>query len=349
MSDMTLSELAERIGGRVDGDGSVTVRGMSPLESAGPDEVAFLVNEKYRRFMDQTDAIAVIVGDDYEGPGPTLLRCADPYFAFREAMVAFYGFREHPFEGIDERSAIHPEAAVAPGVRTGPFVTVERGAEIGANTVLYPGVYVGQNARIGADCVLHANVVVYDRCILGDRVTIHAAGSIGQDGFGYATHDGAHHKIPAAGIVVIGDDVEIGACCSVDRAAMGATVIGAGTKFSNNITIGHGTKLGQHCLMVAQSGIAGSTTVGDYVAFAAQSGAVGHIQIGDGVRVGAQTGVTTDVPDGEEVLGSPHFPVAHARRVYATFSKLPDLRDQLRNLLRRVVKLEHTDDTQESD
>ena len=341
MAEMTLTELAERIGGRIEGDGKQTVTGMAPLETAGNGDVAFLANEKYLRFMDQTAAAAVIVAEDYEGPGESLIRCGDPYFAFREAMVAFYGFRTHPFDGVDERAAVHPEAMVAEGARIGPFATVERGAQIGKGATLYPGVYVGEGARVGADCILHANVVVYDRCILGDRVTIHACSSIGQDGFGYATHGGAHHKIPPAGWVEIGADVEIGACCTIDRAAMGATVIGAGTKLSNNIAIGHGAQLGEHCLLVAQSGVAGSTKVGDYVAFAAQSGAVGHIRIGNRARIGAQTGVINDVPDDQEVLGSPHFPLARARRVYATFSQLPELRQAVKKLTRQVNNMLH--------
>ena len=341
MAEMTLTELAERIGGRLEGDGSVTVTGMAPLETAGADDVAFLANEKYLRFMDQTAAAAVIVAEDYVGPGESLVRCTDPYFAFREAMVAFYGFRTHPFDGVDPRAAVHPEASVAEGARIASFATVDRGAQIGKGATLYPGVYVGEGARVGADCILHANVAVYDRCILGDRVTIHAGSSIGQDGFGYATHGGAHHKIPPAGWVEIGDDVEIGACCTIDRAAMGATVIGAGTKMSNNIAIGHGAQLGEHCLLVAQSGVAGSTKVGNYVAFAAQSGAVGHIRIGDRARIGAQTGVINDVPDDQEVLGSPHFPLARARRVYATFSQLPELRQAVKKLTRQVNNMLH--------
>lgn len=343
MADMTLGQLAERIGGRVDGGGDVVIHGVAPLETAGADEVAFLANDKYRRFMGRTQAAAVIVADDYDGPGETLIRCDDPYFAFREAMVVMYGFGRPAFEGVDARAAIHPEASVAANVRIGPFVTIERGAEIGEGSALYPGVYIGENAKVGRDCILHANVAVYDHSILHDRVTVHAGSSIGQDGFGYATHDGHHEKIPAAGWAELEDDVEIGACCSIDRATMGVTRIGAGTKFSNNITIGHGANLGKHCLLVAQSGIAGSTTVGDYSVFAAQSGAVGHITIGEGARVGAQSGVVSDIKPGEEVLGSPHFPLARARRIYATFSKLPEMRTAIKKLTRQVNNMLHRD------
>jgi len=342
MAEMTLQELADRIGGQLDGDGTKAVTGLAALDCAGGEEVSFLANDKYQRHMADSQAAAVIVSEDYDGPGDSLIRCKDAYFAFREAMVAIHGFRKHPFNDIDPRAAIHPEATVAASAKIGPFATVERGATVGENTVLYPGVYIGENARVGDDCILYANVMVYDRCILGNRVTVHANCSIGHDGFGYATHAGRHEKIPPVGWAELGDDVELGACCTIDRAAMGATVIGPGTKFSNNVTIGHGTKMGKGCLMVAQSGIAGSTTVGDYAIFAAQCGVVGHVKIGNGVRIGAQSGVTNDLADGEEVLGTPHFPLGRARRIYAMFRQLPELRPQIKDLLKRIKQLEGT-------
>jgi len=339
MAEMKLSELARRLNGELIGDGARIVRGIAPIETAGPDEVSFLANDKYKRHMADTRAAAVLVAADYEGPGESLIRCKDAYFAFRQAMVTFYGFRRSTFEGVDERASIAPTARVADGVRIGPFVTVSDKARIGTGTTLYPGVFVGPDVRIGSDCIIYPNVTIYDHCKLGDRVTVHAGSSIGQDGFGYATHDGRHEKIPQIGWVELEDDVEIGACCAIDRATMGATIIGAGTKFSNNITIGHGTKMGKHCLMVAQSGIAGSTTVGNYVVFAAQSGVVGHIKIGDGVRIGAQSGVVSDVPAGEEVLGTPHAPISLMRRIYATFTKLPEMRTALKTLTRTVNQM----------
>ncbi|MHC4562654.1 MAG: UDP-3-O-(3-hydroxymyristoyl)glucosamine N-acyltransferase [Planctomycetota bacterium] len=341
MAEMTLHELARQIEGRLDGgaDRNVTVTGAAGLGTAGPSEISFLANDKYLRHMADAKAAAVIVTEDYDGPGESLIRCADPYFAFRQAMIELYGFRTHPFDGIDERAAIHPEATVADSARIGPNVTVERGATVGENTVLYPGVYVGEQARVGDDCILYANVTLYDHCVLHNRVTVHANSSIGQDGFGYATHAGRHEKIPAVGCVELEDDVEIGACCSIDRATLGATIIGAGTKFSNHVSIGHGTKMGQHCLMVAQSGIAGSTMVGDYCVFAAQCGVVGHIRIGDGAQIGAQSGVVRDVEPGEKVLGSPHFPLQLMRRIYGTFGKLPEMRQSIKKLNHQVGRL----------
>ena len=336
---ITLGGLAERLGGTLTGEAGKVIRGVASLADAGEDEVAFLANAKYERFMAATKAAAVIVADDYAGAGERLVRCEDPYFAFREAMVALYGFRRHPFSGIDASARIDPTAKVADDAAVAQFATVGPGAQIGAGAVLYPGVFIGPDCRIGPDCIIYPNVVLYDGTILGERVTIHAGAVIGQDGFGYATHAGKHEKIPQAGWVEIGDDVEIGACCAIDRATMGATVIADGTKFSNLVAVGHGTKIGKGCLFVAQVGVAGSTTIGDYCALAGQAGVVGHIKIGNHVRVGAKAGVTGDVPDGQEVLGAPAVPRAQARRVYSVLNQLPRLRDMLRKLAADVAKL----------
>jgi UDP-3-O-[3-hydroxymyristoyl] glucosamine N-acyltransferase len=339
MKTMKLSELAEIIGGELTCDGGPQIRGLASIESAASDEVTFLANARYERYMKDTSAAAVIVGKDYRGAGRRLIRCEDPYFAFREAMVAFYGFRQPWFQGVDPQASIDPSAELAEDVRVGAFAVVAPRVQIGAGTVLYPNVYVGPDCRIGRDCVIYPSVTLYDRTIVGDRVKIHAGTSIGQDGFGYATHDGRHWKIPEAGWVQLEDDVEIGACCAIERGTLGATIIGAGTKFADLIAIGHGTTMGRHCLMVSQSGIAGSTHVGNYCIFAAQSGLVGHIHIGDGVQVAAQSGVTNDVPAGQQVLGSPAIPRSEARRAMVLMSRLPQMRSALQTLARQVADL----------
>jgi UDP-3-O-[3-hydroxymyristoyl] glucosamine N-acyltransferase len=336
---MTLAELARLVGGELSGQGERRIRGLAALETAGPEEVSFLANAKYERHMAQTRAAAVIVAADYQGPGPALIRCKDPYFAFCQAMVAFYGFRQGHFDGIDKRAHIDPSAKIAPNVKVAAFVTIAPNCAVGEGTMIYPSVYIGPNCRIGRDCILYPNVTLYDGCILGDRVTIHAGASIGQDGFGYATHGGKHEKIPQVGWVELGDDVEIGACCAIDRASLGPTVIAAGTKFSNLVAIGHGAKVGKHCLMVAQSGIAGSTVVGNYCVFGGQSGAEGHIKIGDGVQVAAQTGVVGDVPAGIQIGGSPSMPLPQVRRVWMALSRLPQLRTAVRRLTQELAAL----------
>jgi len=344
MSEMTLKELATRLGGELEGNGSAPITGVAPLETAGKSEVGFLANARYEKFMGETGAAAVIVVKGYRRPENVttgLIRCEDPYFAFRQAMVAFYGFRETKFDGVDPRAAVDASARLAAGVKVGAFAVVAAGSEIGQGTAVYPGAYVGPNCRIGRDCLIYPNVTLYDGTVLHDRVTIHAGTSIGHDGFGYATHRDAagvirHEKIPQVGWVEIEDDVEIGACCAIDRATMGATVIGAGTKFSNLVAIGHGTQMGKHCLMVAQAGIAGSVIVGNYCTFAGQCGVVGHIRIGDGVRVGAKAGVINDVPPGQEVLGSPAVSRTEAKRMLISSSRLPQLRTAVRKLTREV-------------
>ena len=346
MAERTLQQLAQIVGGQLTGDGSRIVRGLASLDAARDDEVSFLANARYVKHMAATRAAAVIVSQDYQGPGDSLIRCKDPYFAFRNAMVECYGFRQPHFEGVDARANIEPTAVLEAGVKIAAFVTVAAGARVGAGTVLYPGVYVGPNARIGRDCTIHPNVAIYDGCILGDRVTVHACTSIGQDGFGYATHGGRHEKIPAAGWVELEGDVEIGAGCAIDRATLGATVIGAGTKFSDGVVIGHGTRLGRHCLMSAQSGLAGSTMTGDYCVLGAQSGAVGHIHLGDGARVAAQAGVTNDVPAKQDVIGSPAMPMAEGRRALVSLRALPELRRTVQRLEQELAELKRRLETE---
>ena len=344
MTEMTVAELAERVGGVLDGPGAAPVRGVNSLAEATGEQVSFLANPRYESQLAQTRAAAVLVARDYGGarPAGALVRCADPYAAFRELMVAFHGFREAHFEGVDPRAAIDPTAELAAGVAVGPFVTVGPRCRVGAGTALYPGVYLGPDVRVGAGCMLHPNVVIYEGCVLGDRVTVHAGTSIGHDGFGYVTggQPPAHAKIPQAGWVEIGDDVEIGAGCAIDRATLGATQIGAGTKLSDLVALGHGTRLGRHCLVVAQAGFAGSAQVGDYCVFAGQVGVNGHVRVGDGVRVAAQSGIVDDIEGPGEFGGSPAMPLTQARRVWATYTRLPELRSELRALRKRVAELE---------
>ncbi len=332
------------LGGTLEGDGERIVRGAATLEAAQADQVSFLANKRYERHVAETRAAAVLVATDYNGAvasGSALIRCDDPYFAFRQAMVALHGFRKPHFDGIDPRADVHETARLAEGVRVAAFVSIGPGCEIGAGTSLYPGVCIGPDTRIGRDCTLYSNVTIYEKCVLGDRVTIHASSSIGHDGFGYATHGTppVHEKIPQAGWVELEDDVEIGACCAIDRATMGATIVGAGTKFSNLVAIGHGTHLGKHCLLVAQAGLAGSVMVGDYCVFAGQTGIVGHISIGDGVRVAAKSGVTSDVPAGLEIGGAPAVPLPEARRTWMSLSRLPQMRSAIKKLTRELAAI----------
>lgn len=351
---MTLVELGRTIGAVVHGDGSIMVSGCGAIEDARPDQVTFLANAKYASHLHTTKAAAVLVDARTECP-PHLTRlvCDDPYFAFRNAMIALHGFRRHPepmqaLDGaghahagvtlVSDLASVHPSATVGTRTRVHPRVVIEHGAVVGAGCVLYPGVYVGPLAKIGDECILYPNVVIYDHCVLGNRVTLHANTVIGQDGFGYATHKGAHHKIPQNGIVVIGDDVEMGAGCAIERAAVGETRIGKGTKFADLISIGHGTTVGEHCLFVSFVGISGSVEVGNYVVLGGQVGVVGHLRIGNFVQAAGRTVIVQDVPDGLKVGGTPAIPIDQAKRNALAGTDLYNLFKRVKRLERQIEK-----------
>lgn len=343
---MTLAELAARIGAELVGDGSVSIRSVAPIDRAEAGEVTFLANMRYGPHLRSTRASAVIIGRDIECPAelPRLL-ADDPYFAFREALVVLHGFRAHPplVDGLQQGRAptamVHPSARLGEGCAVHPFAVVERGACLGSGCTLYPGAYVGEHAVLGDGCVLFPHAVVYDRCQLGHRVTLHSHAVVGSDGFGYATHQGRHEKIPQTGIVLIEDDVEIGAGCVIERAAMEETRIGAGTKFADLISIGHGTRIGKGCLLVSLVGISGSVEVGDFVAFGGQAGVAGHLTIGSGTRVAAKAAVVTDIPAGARVAGIPAIDLDAAKRNALAGRDLYGMARRLKDLEREVAKL----------
>ncbi|HEX4123807.1 MAG TPA: UDP-3-O-(3-hydroxymyristoyl)glucosamine N-acyltransferase, partial [Tepidisphaeraceae bacterium] len=302
-------------------DPALRVNSANTLEDAETGQISFLANSKYAKQLTTTNASAVIVAASVTSDRVALLRSKDPYYAFRQAVVALHGFRRHPHEGV------HPAAHVDPS------------ATVGAGTVVYPGVYIGPGATIGRECILYANAVIYDGCAIGDRVIVHANATIGADGYGFATQKGVHHKIPQVGNVVIEDDCEIGANATIDRAALGSTRIGKGSKLGDLITIGHNTQVGPGALLVAQVGIAGSTTLGHHVTMAGQVGVAGHLKIGDNATIGAQSGIITDVPEQSTLVGAPAMPIQHARRVYLLFTQLPELAERLKKLEEAVGEL----------
>lgn len=339
---MTVDELAQRIGAEVHGDGTKTVSCCAGIEQAGPEDVSFLANRKYARLLPGCKAGAVIIGTDDLAIATDLTRLVadDPYFAFREAVIALHGFRVHPDTGVSNQAAIDPTAEVGEGTTIEPFAVVARGAKVGKGCVIYPHCYIGVDAVVGDGCVLFPQVTVYDGCVLGDRVTLHSGCVIGQDGFGYATHDGLHQKIPQVGNAVIEDDVEMGACCVVDRATVGSTRVGAGTKLSDLVAIGHGATIGRHNLLVAQVGIAGSTQTGDYVAMGGQAGVAGHLKIGDLAQVAAKAGVIDDLPAGGKYGGQPALPMAQTKRNVLALTRLPEMVHEFRRMAKRLEKLE---------
>lgn len=325
----------------VEGDGSRHVTGVATLEEAGADEISFLSNPKYESMLGRTGAGAVIVSKDQAIPeGMHVIRAPDPYAAVTAVIVRIYGYREHEAVGVSDRAVVHETAQIGANANIHHNVTIGANVRVGKNAVMYPGTYVFQDCEIGDDCLLYPNVVIYPGCKLGDRVTLHAGTVIGEDGLGYAPVEGRWHKIPQVGVTELGDDVELGANCAIDRATLGRTVIGAGTKFSNLVTIGHGTKIGEHCMFVAQVGIAGSVNVGNNVTMAGKVGVAGHLEIGDRAQLGAMSGVMKNIPADMKVAGAPAMPIQTALRSFSMMEKLPDMARQLKKLEARVKELE---------
>jgi UDP-3-O-[3-hydroxymyristoyl] glucosamine N-acyltransferase len=330
-----LAELAERLGCRLDGDGAIEVTRVAGIEHAAPGDLTFLSNPRYANRLSSTRASAVIAGERVTGAPCPVVRSAQPYVTFAEA-VALLTPALRPAPGISPLAAIDPTAAIGRDVSIAPFVTIGAGVRLGARTVLHSHVSIGAGAVVGDDCLVHAHVSIREGVLIGSRVVLQDAAVIGSDGFGFATRaDGSHLKIPQVGRVVIEDDVEIGAQSVVDRPAVGETRVGAGTKIDNLVQVAHGVRIGRNVLLAAQVGIAGSTVLEDDVVMAGQSGAIGHVRLGRGARASAQSGVLEDVPRGAHVAGMPAWSAAEWRAAMVALRRLPELR---RLLLRLVAQ-----------
>jgi UDP-3-O-[3-hydroxymyristoyl] glucosamine N-acyltransferase len=342
----TLTELAaflqqQGMPCQIAGDACHRIASVATLDDAQADQVSFLANPKYEKTLATTQAGAVVVKTGQQAPGPmNLLQVPDPYAAITLLMIKIHGFRRHQQMGISEKAQVAASAKIGRNANIWPFVTVCENVVIGDDVTIYPGCFIAEGCKLGNSVVLMPNVVLYDQVILGNRVTIHAGTVVGEDGLGFAPVGQKWEKIPQVGSVEIGDDVELGANCSIDRATLGKTVIAKGTKFSNLIAIGHGCKIGENCMFVAQVGIAGSVTVGNHVTMAGQAGVAGHISIGDNATIAAKAGVANDVPAGETYLGAPAAPMAQKKREFASITKLPEMRQKLRKLEATVEALQ---------
>ncbi len=326
------AEISKLVGGEVVGDASAILKNFAPAERAQAGDLTFAENEDYFARAEQSAATAIIVEKRFSSAKKILIRVPNARVAFAKALALF--FPEPKFAaGIHPTAVVAASAKVDPIAHIGPHCAVGERVKIGANSVLQGGNFVGDDSKLGEDVNLFPNVTIYPRTEIGHRVRIHAGTVIGSDGFGYVLDNGIHRKVPQIGNVVIGDDVEIGANVTIDRGALGSTVIGKGTKIDNLVMIAHNVEIGEGSIVIAQVGISGSTKLGNYVILAGQVGLAGHLKIGNQVTVAAQSGVMHDIPDGEKWFGSPAQPDRDTKRQLIAIQHLPEL-------LKRVAELE---------
>jgi UDP-3-O-[3-hydroxymyristoyl] glucosamine N-acyltransferase len=331
MAEVTLGEIADFVGGTFRGARETRVSGVAPLAEATEHHIAFLANPKYSGQLKTTRAAAILVGNDIPD-SDRHIRVENPYFAMARVVTRWFAERPAP-AGVSPLASIASSAKLGSNVAVGAFTAIGENAVIGNNVKIYANVAVEANCVIGDDTIVYPLVSIYYRSQIGRRCIIHSGVVIGSDGYGFATEGGKHHKIPQVGIVRIEDDVEIGAGTTIDRAALGETVIGEGTKIDNLVQIGHNVKVGKHCLLVSQVGIAGSTELGDYVVMAGQTGATGHIRIGSGAQIAAESAVFDDVPENTKLRGIPAIPWRdYARREVWT--------NRITELAKRIEELE---------
>jgi UDP-3-O-[3-hydroxymyristoyl] glucosamine N-acyltransferase len=337
----TLNEIAKLISGELSGDGNIVINGVAGIEDAVEGDITFLSNPKYLSFLDRTRASAVIVGRDVTAGSRTVIRADNPSLAFTR-IVSFIlpSAVKHPF-GIHASAVVAKGAKIAKTAGIGACAVIDEGVSIGDNTVIYPNCSIGRDSVIGSNTILYSNVSIRENIRIGSNVVIHSGAVIGSDGYGFVTVDGVHHKIPQVGTVIIEDDVEIGANCSIDRARFDKTVIGQGTKLDNLVHIAHNVIIGKNCLIVAQVGISGSTNIGNNVILAGQVGVVGHVTIGDNTVVMAKSGISKNVPANSVLYGVPAQPVNEAKKLHAYVNGLPKMHQTIKDLKARIEKLEN--------
>jgi UDP-3-O-[3-hydroxymyristoyl] glucosamine N-acyltransferase len=340
MKARTLAELAGELGAELLGDGAVRIEGVAGIREARPGDITFIANSRYDAYLDETRASAVICARGTRPARVPLLRVDNPYLAFQRVVRIFRPDAYRPAPGVHPTAVVAPEAALGREVSIGPQCVVEAGARLGDRVVLMAGCYVGHATVIGDDSFLYPHVTVREECTIGARCVFHPGVVIGSDGFGFAFDAGRYHKVPQVGTVVIGDDVEIGANTTIDRATTHATRIGDGTKIDNLVQIGHNVTTGRNCIIVAQVGISGSTELEDHVTLAGQVGVAGHLRIGAGSTAAAKSGLVHSVEAGQTVGGYPAMPHTAWKRVMVLLQRLPQLFKRAQGLEQRIEALE---------
>ena len=340
--EFTAKQIAEFVQGRVEGDENATVNTFAKIEEGVPGAISFLSNPKYTHYIYETKSSVVLINEDVvldKSVSATLIRVKNAYECVAKLLQLYESMKPRK-TGIDEKASISPKATIGQDVYIGPFAVVGDGAVIGDGTQIYPHTVVGDGVTVGEKCLLYPNVTIYQGCKLGNNVTIHAGSVIGADGFGFAPNTEGYDKIPQIGIVIIEDDVEIGANTCIDRSTMGQTIIHKGVKLDNLIQVAHNCEIGENTVMSAQAGMAGSTKIGAWCMVGGQAGFAGHIQIADKTFIGAQCGVIKNTKgNGESLIGSPAMDPKMFFKAKAVYPKLPDMYRQIAVLQKEIDEL----------
>jgi UDP-3-O-[3-hydroxymyristoyl] glucosamine N-acyltransferase len=337
---MRLADIAEFLRGELSGDPDIEITGVAKIEDAREGDLTFVANPKYLKFLKSTKASAVIISQTEEAVSVPHIRLNDPYIGFLQVLERFYPPIQPDFGGFHPTAIIEKSAQIGQNVQIGPFVYLGHNVFIGDNTSIYPGCIILDDVRIGNNCRLYPNVSIREKCILKNNIIVHNGTVIGSDGFGFAPDGEQYKKIPQMGHVLIEDDVEIGANCTIDRATLGYTHIQKGSKLDNQIQIAHNVVVGENTVIAAQTGISGSTKIGTHVTIAGQVGIVGHVKINDKAVLAAKSGISKDVPEGEIWFGYPAQPIMRQKKVEASLRHLPELAKKVSQLERNIMKIE---------
>jgi len=332
---LSLGEIAERVGGEVRGDPDILISNASPFETAVETDITLASDAKFLNHLEETAAGGIIVPDAYEGDAGNVILSGNPRVAFARATALFYPSPQ-PETSISDQSVMGEDVVYGDAFSLAPFVSIGSRVTIGDRVRIFPHVFIGDDVVIGDDVEIKPNVTIMERCSIGSRVIIHAGTVIGSDGFGFAPDGAKYQKVPHVGTVVIGDDVEIGANNTIDRATFGRTWIKRGVKTDNLIQIAHNVEIGEDSIVVAQAGIAGSTTIGNHVIIAGQAAISGHLTIGDNAVVGPRSGVAKSLPTGDVVMGAPSMPAKAFMRQSSLLKRLPDMKKKIGELEKKM-------------
>jgi UDP-3-O-[3-hydroxymyristoyl] glucosamine N-acyltransferase len=340
----TVGSLASLVQGEVRGLADREIRNAAAIESAGPDAVTFVLDESHVSRLEACRAGAIILNSKIAAgikisDETSLIVVTDPHSAFLQILPQFRKVRGRPTRGISPGAHVSPTAVIGPDCYVGPGAVIGEEVEIGSGCDIHAGAVLGPGCKLASDVIVYSNAVLYQDVTLGNRVIIHSGAVIGADGFGYRFTDGRFVKIPQLGTVEIHDDAEIGACTTIDRGAIGPTIVGAGTKLDNLIMIAHNCELGKHNVFASQVGMAGSCSTGDYVRLGGQVGIKDHVRLNSGCMVGAKGGVHKDIPEGEIWIGYPATPEAEQKRLVFSLKRVPEMRDTVRTLVKQVAAL----------